>query len=427
MFFAKVSDLPRSHGNRSELWGWCDREREDGCLYTGQCCLDETSSSSQMEHLFPLEDRKRDKHGTHPPYPGMSLRFCCLLGTDQGLWLGWGLEHLFSGELATWGCGNYTWSREHVSLPGHWTSLKDQGGLLPRLTDILLCQNVFSPWILLITLPSFPGHFSKEGRTVSPIHRLLGNVGTGHSLTKTNDGAISSFDLVWMDLVTCLSWMEYIRSDSLWLPGASFTKGHTAFGGSTGKLTFTWIGPTWNTITRLGEAHSIWRSHLWVPWWKVPDESTFWVVSAQIPNCEWRHPWMILHPGHSSLPSCCPGAERHPLACVLLCTRGTGNTGSTQRAECTDLLVNREGFFPMIQWCTWLRALQSRIRGFSQSRKPKWWGLFLLRAPSAGNLHEASGLQVDSDYTNPISHTKGLRPPGEWCFCHCHLPPPSKK
>lgn len=36
MFFAKVSDLPRSHGNRSELWGWCDREREDGCLYTGQ-------------------------------------------------------------------------------------------------------------------------------------------------------------------------------------------------------------------------------------------------------------------------------------------------------------------------------------------------------------------------------------------------------
>lgn len=178
-------------------------------------CLDETCSSSQMEHLFPLEDRKRDKHGTHPPYPGMSLY---LLGTDQGLWLGWGLEHLFSGELATWGCSDYTWSREHVSLPGHWTSLKDEGGLLPRLTDILLCQNVFSPWILLITLPLFQGIFPKKaGLYLLSIDSWA--MGTGHSLTKTTDGAIPSFDLVWMDLVTCLSWIEYIRSDSLWLPG----------------------------------------------------------------------------------------------------------------------------------------------------------------------------------------------------------------
>lgn len=175
MFFAKVRDLPRSHGDRSEIWGWCDRERGWLTLYWSKVVLTKPGSSSQVKHLFPLEDRKRDKHGMHPPYTGMSLGFWCLLGTDQGPWLGWGLAHLFSGELATWGCCDYTWSREHVPLPGTLDISEGPRGP-PAQTDwhpsLPECVQSLN---LTYHTSSFPGHFSKERRTVSPIHRLLGN------------------------------------------------------------------------------------------------------------------------------------------------------------------------------------------------------------------------------------------------------------
>lgn len=229
----------------------------------------------------------------------------------------------------------------------HWTSLKDQGDLLPRLTDTLLCQNVFSPWILLITLPLFQGIFpEKAGLYLLSINSWA--TGTGHSLNKTTDGAIPSFDMDWMDLVTCLSWMECSRSDSLWLPGLvsqratqllvillesslsyldwSFLKHNHQAGRSPHHLKKSFVGAlvesaSW--IHFLGHVSS--DTKLWVK--TSLDDSVLWPLKpSQLRLLEQRKdiPWPV----------------------SFYATRGTGNTGSIQKAECTDLLINRGGILP---------------------------------------------------------------------------------
>lgn len=80
MFFAKVSDLPRSCGKKSELWGWCDRERGWLPLYWSMVVLMKHAPVPKWSICFPWRTEKETSMGRIHPTLGCP---CICLGQTR--------------------------------------------------------------------------------------------------------------------------------------------------------------------------------------------------------------------------------------------------------------------------------------------------------------------------------------------------------